>query len=417
MDIVKPKKHNRKRVQNWLITGSVFIAVSLVIIGFTRMERSLPQVDSASILSDTVKRGEFLRQVRGPGVLAPLEFRWLAAASEARVEFIPVKPGAVVSADSVIIEMSSPQLQEAAEEADWNLRAAQSELMALRSRLESQRLDLESALAAAQTEYTSAKVQVDAESPLAQKGLVSQVQMVQSEARLRGAEAQLDIERERLNKFSESMQTQLETQQARVAHLKNTLQRRQDQVAALQVRAGIDGVVQEISVEEGEQVSIGKLLARVARPDVLIAELQIAETQAKDVQIGQQAMIDTRNGTITGEVMRVDPAVASGSVQIDVSLIGDLPIGARPDLSVDGTIEIERVDNTLYVGRPVYAEPRTTTTLFVIDSDSGIAQRREVQLGRSSVNFVEITSGLQVGERVILSDTSSWVNQDRIRIN
>jgi HlyD family secretion protein len=366
---------------------------------------------------DTVRQGEMLREVRGPGTLVPKEIRWIATQTDGRVERILVRPGAVVEADTVLMEMSNADLVQQTEESRLQLEAAEAEYTETVLRLQNQRLDQRASLAVAEADFESARLQAEAEETLAAENIIPAIQYRRSQLLADQQRIRRDIERDRLEQFSQSMEAQLAAQRARLDQARNAYQRRVDQIASLHVRAGLAGVLQQVPVEEGQRVALGTNVARVARPDDLQAELRIAETQARDVAIGQLVRVDTRNGIVEGRVIRIDPAVQSGTVQVDVELTGDLPRGARPDLSVDGTIEIERLSDVVYTGRPAYGQPNATISLFRLDEDGRTAIRVPVQLGRSSVNAIEIIQGLTPGEQVILSDTSQWDEYDRIRLN
>jgi HlyD family secretion protein len=417
MDIARPELKRRKQKRRILVGAAIVVAVLLVTVGLVRLEPAAPTVARASVWVDTVREGEMLRQVRGPGVLAPREIRWIAAQTDGRVERIVVRPGAVVEPDTVVMEMSNPDLVQQTEEARYAVEAAEAEFTETKLRLSSEQLDQRADVAAARAEYESARLQAEAEKELSAKGIVAVVQYRRSELLAEQRRVRLEIEEERLQQFSASMDAQTASQRARLEQERNTYQRRLDQVDSLHVRAGIAGVLQQVPVEEGQRVTLGANIARVARPDDLQAELRIAETQARDVQIGQHVDIDTRNGIVEGRVIRIDPAVQAGTVQVDVELVGELPRGARPDLSVDGTIEIERLDHVVYTGRPAYGQPHSTVSLYKLTNDGRDAIRVPVQLGRSSVNSIEIVQGLVPGEQVILSDTSAWDDHERIRLN
>ncbi|HEX7029395.1 MAG TPA: efflux RND transporter periplasmic adaptor subunit [Gammaproteobacteria bacterium] len=416
MDIVRTDLKIKRQRRRWMIGSSGGIAlVALTVFLFT-LDPAVPAVERESVWMDTVQRGEMLRQVRGPGVLVPKEVLWIAARTNARVERVLVKPGAVVEPDTVLVDMSNPELVQQLEEARSAVAAAEAEYAALEVQLQSQLLDQKVALAEARAEYESQRLQVEAEKELAKDNIISQLELKRSILTAEHLKVRLEVEQERSGTFEKSVQAQLRAEQARIAQLKNMLSLRETQVAGLAVKAGMSGVLQALGVEEGQQLTIGANIARIARPDELMAELRIAETQAKDVQLGQPVSIDTRNGIVEGEVIRIDPAVENGTVQVDVALTGELPPGARPDLSVDGTILIERLEDVLYVGRPAYGQPESTVRLFVIDEETGEAVRVPVELGRSSVNVIEIRKGLEAGDRVILSDTSAWDKYDRIRL-
>ncbi|MFB9068352.1 efflux RND transporter periplasmic adaptor subunit [Pseudofulvimonas gallinarii] len=416
MDIQRTDLKIRKRRQRIIYGVAGAIAVLAAGIVIARLEPAAPSVERGTVWSDTVKRGEMLREVRGPGTLVPKAIRWIAAETDARVERIVVKPGAQVEPDTVIVELSNPVVEDQLAAAQAEFIAAQASYAARESELESQLLDQRANFAAVEAEYEGARLQAEAEGELASKGIIPRIQYQRSQLAAESLKVRLEIERDRMSKSRQNIGKQLEAERARIEQLARTRDLRQRQADALQLRAGIAGVLQQVPVEEGQQVMAGTNLARVARPDVLMAELRIPETQAKDIAIGQKVKVDTRNGVVVGEVMRIDPAVLNGTVQIDVDLPGELPPGARPDLSVDGTVEIERLADVLYVGRPAFGQPNSQTTLFRIDAD-GRAVRVPVQLGRASVNLIEVVQGLQEGDKVILSDTSAWDQHDRLRLN
>jgi HlyD family secretion protein len=416
MDIARPELKKRKRRRQIALGTALGIVVIATGAGIMALGPAMPSVERSSVLVDTVKRGELLREVRGPGTLVPKEIRWIAAETSARVERILVKPGAAVDADTVILELSNAEVDDQLLAAKTAFTAAQSDLAAKRTELQSRLLDQQAAEAQARTDYETARMQAESEKSVAEKGIIPAVQYKKSLVVLEQLKYRVDIEQQRVNEFRRNISAQLAAEKARLDQLANTRDLRQRQADGLKVRAGISGVLQRVPVEEGQQVDAGGNLARVARPGELMAELRIAETQAKDILIGQPARIDTRNGIVEGKVLRVDPAVQNGTVQVDVELEGKLPAGARPDLSVDGTIEIERLADVLHVGRPAFGQADSEVRLFKVDAD-GVATRVPVQLGRSSVNVIEIRKGLAVGDRVILSDTSAWDQSDRIRLN
>lgn len=415
MDIARPELKLRKRRRQLLLGiagGILVLAASAVLLG---LEPAMPGVDRNSVLVDTVKRGELLREVRGPGILVPKEIRWIAAETSARVERVLIKPGAAVAADTVILELGNPEVDDQLLAANAELTAAQSDLAAKRTELNSRLLDQQAAHAQARTDYETARMQAESEKVVAEKGIIPAVQYRKSLVVLEQLKFRVDIEQQRVDEFRRNIAAQLAAEQARLDQLANTRDLRQRQADGLKVRAGIAGILQRVAVEEGQQVAAGSNLARVARPGDLMAELRIAETQAKDILIGQGARIDTRNGVVEGKVLRIDPAVQNGTVQVDVELIGELPAGARPDLSVDGTIEIERLADALYVGRPAFGQADSQVRLFKLDAND-VATRVAVQFGRSSVNQIEIRAGLNAGDRIILSDTSAYDQHDRIRL-
>lgn len=417
MDIPRPEAARKRRIKRILYTAISLAAVLIVTAWLSRLKPAAPSVERSTVWIDTVKRGPLLIQVRGLGTLVPEEIRWIPAATEGRVERILVKPGTPVEADTVLLELSNPELEQAALEAELQVKAAEAELADLRVRLERQLLDLKAVAASVQAEYSQAKLRAEADEELAREGLISSLDAKLSRVRAEELATRNEIEQKRLSISSESIQAQLAVQQARLEQLRALAQLRRSQVESLRVRPGIAGVLQQMQVEVGQRVVPGTILAKVAEPGRLRAELKIAETQAKDIQIGQRATIDTRNGVVAGRVVRIDPAVQNGTVTVDVALEGPLPKGARPDLSVDGTIEIEKLEDVLYVGRPAYGQAQSTIGLFKLEADGQHAVRTRVKLGRTSVNSVQILDGLQVGDNVILSDMSAWDAFDRIRLN
>ena len=417
MDIRRDDLKLKKRRRQWLTGAALAVLLLGSAFAVSRLKPAAPQVERASVWLDTVKRGEMLREVRGPGTLVPKEIRWITAETNAHVERIVVKPGAQVQADTVLLELSNPEVQEQLANALAAVTAARADNAAKKMSLENQVLDQRANFAQVESDYESSRLESEAKKILAQKGVIPTIQFRQIELTAQQRKVRLDIERERIAKFQETVRAQINADQARLGQLETTLALRQRQVNALQLKAGIAGVLQQVPVQEGQQVTAGTNLARVARPDVLRAELRVAETQAKDVVIGQKVKVDTRNGIVAGEVERIDPAVQNGTVQVDVNLSGELPPGARPDLSVEGTIEIERLADVLYVGRPAFGQPNSEVRLFRLNAGDGTAERVPVRLGRSSVNLIEITHGLQPGDQVVLSDTTAWDAYDRIRLN
>ena len=415
MDIARPELKQRKRRRQLIVGAVVLSLLAAAGIGLAKLGPALPSVEKSSVLVDTVKRGELLREVRGPGTLVPKEIRWIAAETAAHVERIVVKPGAAVTPDTIVLELSNPEVDDQLLAAKTAVTAAQSDLAAKRTDLNSKLLDEQSSLAQAKSDYESNRMQAEAEKPLAEKGIIPGVQYRKTLVVLEQLKERVSIEEQRVVEFQRNIAAQVAAEQARLDQLVATRELRQRQADALHVRAGIDGILQQVPVEEGQQVAAGANLARVAKPGELMAELRIAETQAKDVALGQPVKVDTRNGIVDGKVLRVDPAVQNGSVQVDVELTGKLPAGARPDLSVDGTVEIDRLPDVLYVGRPAFGQPDSEVRLFRVGAD-GVAARVPVRLGKSSVNQIEIMQGLAAGDRVVLSDTSAYDQYDRIRL-
>ena len=416
MGIANPQfKLRRRRRLQWSVAGGAVVVVALVVL-VMRLGPALPVAERASLWIDTVQQGQMLREVRATGTLVPRSSRWLPAATAAQVDQIRVWPGATVKPDTVLMTLSNPEVEDALRNAQAQAAAARADVAAKRAELQSALLDERSALAQAQSDYASAKVKADADAKAASLHLIPEVQFQQGQIALKQLDNRRQIEQQRVAAFGGNMRAQLQAMQAKLQQQESNLQLRQRQADALQVKAGIAGVLQEVAVQEGAQVAEGANLARVARPDVLIARLQVPEVQAKDVAIGMPVSVDTHNGTVTGAVERIDPAVRDGSVQVDVQLKGALPPGARPDLSVDGRIRVATLDNVLSVGRPASARAGAGIALFRLDPSSGVATRVPVRLGAASVDRVEIRRGLKVGDQVILSDTSQWDHYDRIRV-
>jgi HlyD family secretion protein len=416
MDIARTDFKAQQKKKRLLTGGVAAAAAILVTFGLASLKPAAPEVERGSVWIEAVKRGEMLRQVRGPGTLVPREVRWIPAQTDGRVERILVKPGAQVKPDTVIMELSNPDVLRAFEDARSAAAAGEADYAALKASLESQELDQRAELARARADYESARLQAEAEADLLKDNIVSQIQYKRSQLTAEQLKVRMEIEQERVAKFSHNVDAQLRASAARVEQARSTLKLRRQQFEGLRVRAGLAGVLQQLPLQEGQQVTQGSNLARVARPDELIAELRVAETQAKDIALGQKVAVDTRNGIVEGKVMRIDPAVQNGTVQVDIELTGALPAGARPDLSVDGTIEIERLPDVLYVGRPAYGQPESAVTLFKLTPDGAEANRVRVELGKSSVNVIEIRGGLVEGEQVVLSDTSQWDDYDRIEL-
>ena len=410
--IVSP---HRKRIRQAAYAGGA-LALLLVTLGLSRLKPAAPSVDRSGVLIDAVKRGPMLREVRGLGTLVPEDVRWIPAAAEGRVERILILPGTFVKADSVILELSNPELELQALDAESQLRQAEAQYTELKVRLQSQQLDQKAAAARVQADFEQAKMQADTNTELARQGLIADLTRKLSDVAARELGNRNGIEQERLSIASEAVEAQLAVQRALVAQRRAEAHLRRSQVKALAISPGIAGMLQVVPVEQGQRVSVGTNLARVAVPDRLKAVIRVPETQAKDVLIGQKATVDTRNGFVDGKVSRIDPAAQNGTVTVDVALEGELPQGARPDLTVDGTIELERLTDILYVSRPAQAQPNGTVGLFKLDPDNGGATRVKVGLGRSSVSTIEVTSGLVAGDQVVLSDTSAWDAYDRIRL-
>ncbi len=418
MDIPRPSAARQRRIRRIIYGAIGLVVIAVVTVGLSRLKPAAPTVDKSTVWPDTVKRGPMIRQVRGLGVLVPEDIRWIPAVTQGRIERIIARPGASVTPDTVLMELSNPTLQQALLEAESQLKAAEATLASTRVRVENDLLAQTASAASVQADYNQAKLQAEADAQLAKDGLGAEITAKLSKMKADQLAMRNEIEQKRLQQTKDSVQAQLGAQMADVERLRAALRLRQSEVAQLQVRAGMPGVLQILGdkIEEGAQVAPGANLARVANPMRLKAELKVAETQAKDVQIGQPVSVDTRNGLISGHVSRIDPAVVQGSVTVDVALDGELPKGARPDLSVDGTIELERLNDVLYMGRPAYGQENSTIGIFRLDPDGVTAVRVRVALGRTSVTSVEIKSGLKAGDQVILSDMSPYDAFDRVRL-
>jgi HlyD family secretion protein len=422
MDVpVSPALKKRRQRRRWLLAGGVMTVLTLVTLGLSQLQPASPRVEKSSVWMDTVKRGEMLRQVRGNGTLVPEDIRWIPTINAGRVEQILVLPGAAVKTDTVLVELSNPEVEQVAFDAESQFKATKADLANLRVQLDSQKLTQQAAVASAQANGTTAETDFEANDALGRKGLVAALTVKQSKAKADELAKLLEIEKERLKMCDEAARAQLAAQEEKIAQYGAQFEMKRRQVEALKVRAGMDGVLQRLGdpaspLQVGQQLAEGALVARVANPAKLKAAIKIAETQAKDVQLDQPAEIDTRNGVIPGHVIRIDPAVENGTVTVDVALDAALPKGARPDLSVDGTIELERLTNVMYVGRPVQGQSDSQVGLFkVMDGGKG-AVRVSVKLGRSSVSTIEVIEGLQVGDQVILSDMSQWDAYERLRL-
>jgi HlyD family secretion protein len=419
MDIARPefKKQKRKRQIIWAAIG--IVCLGLVTVGVSRLKPAAPEVERSTVWTDSVKRGSMLRQVRGLGSLIPSqEFtRQIPAETEATVVRILKLPGSQVKPDTVLLEMSNPQVEQAAVDANLQLKAAEAEYQSLKVRLESDLMNQKAGAATVSADYNQAKRQADTDKALYDLGVVSGMQNKNSQSKFDELATRNNIEDERLDIAQKAILSQLAEQQAKVDQMRTLAQLKQKQLDDLKVRAGIDGDLVEVPLQVGQHVLPGAELAKVVQPNHLIAQLKIAETQARDVQIGQPASIDTHNGIAQGKVSRIDPAVQNGTVTVDATLIGDLPKGARPDLSVDGTIDLERLDDVLYVGRPAFGQENSTISLFKLDPDAKGAVRVPVKVGRASVNSIQILEGLHEGDTVILSDMSRNDNTDRIRLD
>ena len=417
MDIKRPAKSKvKKQIRTVVLLVVGLAAVGGITYGLTKLKPAAPTVDRSTAVIDTVKRGQMLRQVRGNGTLVPELTRRIPAPADGRVEVIPVQVGVEVSPNTVIAELSNPQMQQQAMDADFQLKAAEADQETLRVRLESDNMAQQAAVATINADYSRAKIELDTNEELGKQGLVADLTLKMARVQVKDLLNRLSVEKQRLAISAKSTAAQLNAQRSRMDQLRAFAKLKHDQVESLKVRAGSAGVLQQVTVQVGQQVAPGFDIARVADPASLKAELKIAETQIKDVKLGQPVEVDTRNGMIQGRVSRIDPAAREGTFTVDAALTGPLPSSARPDLSVDGTIELERLDNILYVGRPAFGQGQSTVSMFRVTPDGQEAARTPVVLGRSSVNTIEIIDGLREGDQVILSDTSAWDNYNRIRL-
>ena len=420
MDIARPEFKERKRRRQIIIGAVVVVIVAVLTVIVYRLRPAAPTVERGTVWTDTVKRGSMLRQVRGIGLLLPSQESVLQipAETEATVLRIHLLPGSLVKRDSVLMDMSNPQVEQAAVDAHLQWKAAEADLQSQRMKLESDLMNQKAGAATVKADYTQAQLQSETDKALYDLGVISGMAYKNSKGKADELTTRNDLENQRLVSSQKSIDAQLAELQAKVDQMKALADLKQKQLDALKVRAGIDGVLVEMPLHVGEHVLPGTMLAKVVQPNHLMAELKVAETQARDVQNGEPVSVDTHNGLITGTVERVDPAVQNGTVTVDVKLTGELPKGAQPNLSVDGTIDLERLDNVLYVGRPAFGQENSTISLFKLERPDGPtdAIRVPVKVGRASVNLIQIVQGLHEGDTVVLSDMSRWDNTDRIRL-
>jgi HlyD family secretion protein len=417
MDIQRKDAGRKRLIRRLIYIGILVVTIPLVTWGLSRLKPAAPTVERATVWVDTVKRGPMVRQVRGLGTLVAEDILIIPAETDGRVEKRLMLPGVNVKPDTPIMVLTNPDLEVSMNDYEWQVKQAKANYEDLRVKLESQQIDQKSLVNRTESEYNQAKLTLDRDRQLLKLNLKSDLEVRLSEAKFEELVSRLENERKRLAILGESIKAQLDAAKVQIEKLQAQYELKKQQVAMLTIRSGTTGVLQELKVEVGQRVAAGTALARVAQPWKLKAELKIPETQAKDIQIGQVAQVDTRNGIIPGTVMRIDPAAVNGTVTVDVKLQGELPQGARPDLSVDGVIELERLADVVYVGRPVFGQPNSQITLFKLEPDGKGADRVPVKLGRTSVNTIEIVDGLKVGDQVILSDMSAWEAQNRIRLN
>jgi HlyD family secretion protein len=417
MDIKRPPKSKiKKRIRTGLLLTIGLGAVAGITFGLTKLKPAAPTVERSTTVIDTVKRDLFVKQVRGLGTLVPELTRRIPAPSDGRIEKIPVQVGVEVGSNTVIVELSNPLMEQQAMDADFQLKVGQADEENLRVRLESESMAQQAAIATINADYSRAKLELDSNEELGKQGLVADLVLKMARVQVQDLLNRLNVEKQRLAISSRSTKAQLNAQRSRIEQLRAFAKLKHDQVESLKVRAGSPGVLQQVTVQVGQQVTPGFDIARVADPASLKAELKINETQIKDVKLGQSVEVDTRNGVIQGKVSRIDPAAREGTFTVDVALIGPLPGSARADLTVDGTIELERVENTLQVGRPAFGQGQSTVKMFRVSADGQYAERVPVVFGRNSVSTIEIVDGLREGDQVILSDTSAWDNYDVIRL-
>jgi HlyD family secretion protein len=416
MDIQRPSNAHAKKIRRIVYVAIAIISVAGVTFGVSRLRPAAPSVDKATTWTDEVKRGPLLIEVHGVGTLVPEDIRWLPAQTDSRVDRIVLHPGALVQPGSVILELTNPELQREVLDAEYQLKAAQADFENLKVQVNSDLLNQKAATAAVRSDYEQAKIQHEVDEKLRAEGIGAEVTAQLSKVKVEQLAIRLQLEEDRTINTADSAKARLMAQQSHVDQQRALYDLKRSQADALHVRAGIQGVLQVVPVEVGQHVTPGTNLARVADPKHLKAEIKIAETQAKDVVLGQKASVDTRNGIVKGQVARIDPSVQNGTVTVDVQFSDPLPYSARPDLSVDGTVEIENLKDVLYVGRPVHGQSDSTIGLFKLLDDGSDAVRVNVKLGKTSVNTVEILQGLKTGDKVILSDMSAWDAVDRIRL-
>ncbi|MDE3109553.1 MAG: efflux RND transporter periplasmic adaptor subunit [Acidobacteriota bacterium] len=416
MDIARPELKRKKMIRRYTYAGVAVLIVVIATAALARLKPAAPSVDRSTVWTDTVKRGSMLREVRGLGTLVPETIQVVPAMSAGRVEKRFILPGTAVKANTAVLQLTNPQLQQETLDAEYQLKGAEASLEQTKATLQNQLMDKRTSAANISSQFRTAQLQSQADQQAFEKGVGPEVTAKKSRVAAEELAKEDTLAQEEVATFQNSIPAQLAVQQANVDQKRALYELKKSQVNNLNVRAGIDGVLQELDVDVGQQVTEGAVLAKVAQPSQLKAALQIAETQAKDIALGQKASVDTHNGIIPGHVMRIDPAVVNGTRTVDVKLDGALPPGAVPDLSVEGTIEIERLADVLYVGRPVHGDPETTVGLFKLADGGSEAERVPVALGRASVNTIEILKGLNAGDQVILSDMSAYDNADRVEL-
>jgi HlyD family secretion protein len=422
MDIPRPFEAKARRRRQIIYAAIGLVLISGATRGVSKLRPAAPAVDRSGLWIDTVKRGAMLRQVHGLGILTPEEIRWIPTVTDGRVDKILVRPGTPVKADTVIVILNNPTVEQQAFDAEWKLRAEEAQYHNLEITLQSQVLDQKAITTKSEQDAEDARMKAETDAELEKMGVLSDQARKLSAGSSRQLSIRADIDEQRYSNAQKQLEAQLAAEKARVEQARAIYELQLKQRNMLKVRAGMDGILQELTLngntlQEGQQVTAGTTIAKVANPDRLKAELKIPETQTKDVQIGQPAQVDTHNGLIDGKVTRIDPSVQSGTRTVDVALNGNLPSGAVPDLSVDGTIDLERITSVLFTGRPTYGQEKSTIGMFKLEGDGKTATQVQVTLGRSSVSTVEILSGLKDGDQVILSDMSRWEQYDRVRLD
>jgi HlyD family secretion protein len=416
VDIVRPEIKHKKKMRRIAYIAAAVVLIPLMTYALSRLKPAAPSVDSGTVWTGTVKRGPMLRDVRGLGTLVPETIRLIPAVTDGQVQTRYLLPGTPVKASTVIFDLVNPQLQQETLDAEYQLKGAQAAYEQTKAQLQNQLMDKRTLAASVSSQYRTAEMVRQTKEELGANGLAPQLDVKTAQVQAEELAKENDLAQKEVETFDNSISSQLAVQESTVNQKRAMYELKKSQMDQLHIRPGIDGMLQELDVEVGQKVTMGTVLARVAQPTHLKAQLKIAETQAKDILIGQKATVDTHNGIIPGHVTRIDPAVVNGTVTVDVGLDGPLPTGARPDLSVEGTVEIERLADVLFVERPVHGEANSTVGIFKVVDDGKEATRVQVQLGRTSVNTVEIVKGLEIGDKVILSDMSAWDNYDRVQL-
>jgi len=417
MDVPREGARKRRILRRIIIAVCLLTVAVLATWGLSKLKPAAPAVEKSTLWFDSVRRGSMIRQVRGLGTLVPEEVLWIPAVTEGRVDRVAIRPGAIVTPQTVVLVLSNPDLALSAEDLKWQIKAAEATLSDLKVKLETARLDLRASVARVESEYVQAKLKWERDAALQKEGLTPDLTVRLSKATADELAKRYDIDVKRLEISATSARAQLDAQRVQIEKLKAAYELKRKQVIELTVRAGTSGVLQQMPVEVGQRVTPGTILAKVAQPSKLKAEIRVPETQAKDVTLGQLAEVDTHNGIIKGVVARIDPAAVNGNVTVDIRLEGELPVGARPDLSVEGVVELERLSDVLYIQRPVAGQPNSVISLFKLSPDGKEAARVQVRIGRVSVQTVEVVEGLRLGDKVVLSDMTAWDSHDRLRLN